>query len=604
MHSTFFVTIQPHIADNTKLRTPQREAYAAMTDFADSRRGREASVILPVGCGKSGCIALAPFAFQAHRTLVVAPNVKIAQQLFQDFNPSLPGMFYRKYHVVAEDAHPEPAEIRGKTSNRTDLDVADVVVTNIQQLQAVGNSEIAELPADYFDLILFDEGHHNVADSWTTLKDAFPNARIVNFTATPRRADGKVMTGEVVYSYPVASAIREGYVKRLKAVALNPGTLTYVRREDDKEIAVGLEEVRKLGESDADFRRSIVTSYETLATIVDASMHQLSALREVTGERRIKIIASALNHRHCTEVVEAYSSRGLRADFVHSREESTRNSRVLRDLENHELDVIVQVRQLSEGFDHPYLGVAAVFSLFANLSPFVQFVGRIMRVIKQDSPNDPLNQGIVVFHSGANIIGRWEDFQEFSEADEEFFKNILPLEEQFGAQPSLEIEGVPNSTPTPGSEIDVRGQTDVRQEEIPLLSDDPEIADALRLLYEKGVDPELITQEFDVLRRIPATAQQRRRAKKKKLDERIKIEAASLLRQHAVSSDGHKLDTQFRGRRNFEVVKSEIDKRVDVHVGRQVGERGVFSLAELERAEEYLPSIVRSVESDLFDASN
>lgn len=118
------------------------------------------------------------------------------------------------------------------------------------------------------------------------------------------------------------------------------------------------------------------------------------------------------------------------------------------------------------------------------------------------------------------------------------------------------------------------------------------------------VDPELITQEFDVLQRIPATAQQRRRAKKKKLDERIKIEVASLLREHGVRSDGRKLDTQFRGRRNFEVVKSEIDKRVDAHVGREVGERGVFSLAELERAEEYLPSIVRSVESELFNASS
>ena len=32
---------------------------------------------------------------------------------------------------------------------------------------------------------------------------------------------------------------------------------------------------------------------------------------------------------------------------------------------------------LGEGFDHPYLSVASVFSIFASLAPFVQFVGRI-----------------------------------------------------------------------------------------------------------------------------------------------------------------------------------------------------------------------------------
>jgi CheY-like chemotaxis protein len=50
-----------------------------------------------------------------------------------------------------------------------------------------------------------------------------------------------------------------------------------VRNEDGQEIEVSLEEVRRLGEQDADFRRSIVTSAETLNTIVDASIRELEA---------------------------------------------------------------------------------------------------------------------------------------------------------------------------------------------------------------------------------------------------------------------------------------------------------------------------------------
>lgn len=86
----------------------------------------------------------------------------------------------------------------------------------------------------------------------------------------------------------IFEAIREGYVKRLKAIQLNPRTLRYVRREDGQE--VGLDEVCRLGEQDADFRRSIVTSTETLNTIVDASIRELYRLRKETRECRLKIL--------------------------------------------------------------------------------------------------------------------------------------------------------------------------------------------------------------------------------------------------------------------------------------------------------------------------
>ncbi|MQT71736.1 DEAD/DEAH box helicase, partial [Pseudomonas sp. FSL R10-0071] len=154
----------------------------------------------------------------------------------------------------------------------------------------------------------------------------------------------------------------------------------------------------------------------------------LYRLRDETGEKRLKIIASALNFEHCRQIVEAYRARNLRADYVHSKQDGAANAKIMKQLDNHDLDVIVQVRKLGEGFDHPYLSVAAVFSIFSNLSPFVQFVGRVMRVIVQNSPEDVLNQGVVVFHAGANIACQWADFQQYSSADQDYFDQLLPLE--------------------------------------------------------------------------------------------------------------------------------------------------------------------------------
>lgn len=606
MENNPFQTREPSILGNPQLRTPQREAFERLAEFAVGADDgeREVGIVLPVGCGKSGCITLAPFAFRAMRTLVVAPGVKIAQQLHDDFDPARQDMFYMKCRILDGQPYPEPAEIRGRTTNRGDLEDADVVLTNIQQLQGEENRWLQSLPDDFFDLILFDEGHHNVAQSWNTLKEKFPAARIVNFSATPLRADGQLMAGRILYSYPVFRAIQEGYVKRLKAVVLNPRTLRYVRREDGEEIEVNLDEVRRLGEQDADFRRSVVTSAESLNTIVDASIRELNKRRGAAGENRLKIIASALNYEHCRQIVEAYQARGLRADYVHSREDSAANERVMRRLENHELDVIVQVRKLGEGFDHPFLAVAAVFSVFSNLSPFVQFVGRIMRVIEQDAAGHVLNNGTVVFHAGANVASRWEDFQQYSEADREFFDQLLPMEGlDFGSSDELEVEPAPRGAGD-GEGVNVRGQSGVQLEEIPLIEEDAEALEALRTLREKGYTSDEVKQAYDELEPVPVTRVRQRQARRSGLDMRVRTETGRILTERGVNPEGRDLDRQRLGRSNFVVMKAAIDRQINAVVAHQSRERHEFTRQELDAIDQEFADIVERAVEEVFNATD
>jgi superfamily II DNA or RNA helicase len=600
-----FQTRQPNIADNLGLRTPQREAYAALAGYAGDLEAqeREVGVILPVGCGKSGCITLAPFAFRANRALVVAPGLHIAGQLAADFDPANARMFYQSCHVLTGGPYPEPVEIRGTTTNRADLDEAHVVITNIGQLQGgAENRWLQSLPRDFFDLILFDEGHHSVAESYAMLKAQFPEARIVNFSATPLRADGQIMAGRVLYSYPIFRAIQEGYVKRLKAIQLNPRTLRYVRREDDQEVEVSLDEVRRLGEEDANFRRSIVTSRETLNTIVDASIRELDRLRTETGNNQLKIIASALNYEHCRQIVEAYRARGRRADYVHSREAGPANQLVMQRLENHQLDVIVQVRKLGEGFDHPFLSVAAVFSIFSNLSPFVQFVGRIMRVIEQNSPGHVLNQGVVVFHAGANIARQWSDFQAYSEADQDYFDQLLPLEDIDPADqtPEREIEPTRRNF---GDGMEVRAQSDIRLEEIPLLQDDAAVA-ALRLLQQRGYTPDDISAAYETLQPVPTTRARERQAMRGGLDMRVRTEAARILGERGVNPEAHDLDRQRLGRSNLIVVKAAIDRQINALVGHGPRERHEFSREELDQINQNFGAVVAEALREIFDGQD
>lgn len=598
----FIFGTQEIAINKERLRIPQYQAYEIIKEYYEKGAdNREIGIILPVGCGKSGLITLAPFAIKSKRTLVVAPNVKISEQLSKDFNMSNSKMFYLKCGALdpMKDSFPESAEIRGTTVNYGDLENADVVITNVQQLQGNENKWLLKLDEDFFDLIIFDEAHHNVANSWIELRNKFRNAKIINLSATPMRADGQIMSGKIIYSYPVCEAIKNGYVKKLKAVVLNPATLRYVREDQGIETEVPLEEVRRLGEDDADFRRSIITSKETANTIVDASIRELLKIRENSKNNKHKIIASALNYKHCIKIKEAYAARGFRTDYIHSKEDSKYNKRVLEKLENNELDVIVQVKKLGEGFDHPYLSVAAIFSVFNNLSPFIQFVGRIMRVVVQNNPNSSNNVGTVVFHAGANIAKRWEDFQEYSQADQEYFDQLLPLE-GLDFEDASELEINPGSSRTPHiNYINITKQDDVLLQEIPLL-DDENVRNAVDILLKKGMSPEIYKEIYEQLRPIKFPKVQKRQADRKALDDLIKTITGELLSKHCINPEGKDLDKTFV-KTNFVAVKSAIDKKISILTGVEKGKRSEMTQDQIDLVNEKLQEICNEVEKEWFN---
>lgn len=454
---------------------------------------------------------------------------------------------------------------------------------------------------------MFDEAHHNVAESWDVLRKKFPNARIVNYSATPCRADGKIMSGKIVYSYSIFDAIQKGYVKELKALMLNPATLRYVRIDDETktEIEVTRDEVLRMGEDDSNFRRSIVTSTETLNTIADASIRELKRIRELTQNNKHKIIASALNYRHCQQIVAAYQARGMRVDYVHSkREGKDDNERVLDKLNEHELDVIVQVRKLGEGFDHPYLSVAAIFSIFNNLSPFVQFIGRIMRVVDQNNPNSLNNKGTVIFHAGSNIASKWSEFQNFSGADKEYFQQLLPLieETEFANNANLnENEVTPRQRSRYKREIEVKAQEGVVINEIPLIVDQ-----ALEQLIQSGLTNEEIVERLQQLRTkeiehkpLLVPKAKKRQADRKFLDNSVKNIAAEILKRHGENL-GHRNLSKSPQITNFVFIKQLLDHKISKLNKKDLGQRSEYSQMELDTALENLDNIADEVEKEVF----
>lgn len=99
--------------------------------------------------------------------------------------------------------------------------------------------------------------------------------------------------------------------------------------------------------------------------------------------------------------------------------------KVLDGLRDNRLDCIVQVQMLGEGFDHPRLSVGAIFRPFRSLAPYIQFVGRVMRVLHDDAPGNPDNHAFIVSHVGLNNEQQWSEFQQLDGADQQMSEDWL-----------------------------------------------------------------------------------------------------------------------------------------------------------------------------------
>jgi DNA repair protein RadD len=409
-----FATANANIEANDLLREPQREAHRQVRDhFAISNE--PAILQIPVGCGKTGIIATLPFGIARGRVLVITPNLTIRKGVVEALDIASRECFWAKTRVLSDfTAGPWTAVLDGPTANLHDCVESHFVVTNIQQLASQADRWLPQFPPNFFDMILVDEGHHAAAASWQKVFRRFPDAKVVSMTATPFRADQQPLQGDVIYRYSFARAMVNGFIKQIHSRNAAPEELYFTYRDDTRKHT--LAEVLELREEQW-FRRGVALSPECNRHIAEASIQRCESLRAQTGIPH-QIIAAACSVDHARQVRAIYEECGYRAAEIHSGMDEDEQETVLDKLRLGQIDCIVQVQMLGEGFDHPRLSVAAVFRPFRSLAPYIQFVGRVMRVVMQNQPDHPDNQGFVISHVGLNNDARWAEFRELDLDDQ------------------------------------------------------------------------------------------------------------------------------------------------------------------------------------------
>lgn len=603
----FFQHTPASIEDNPELRDPQREAYVeAVSFFQDG--GKKALIQIPVGCGKSGVAAVLPFGIAEGRVLVIAPNLAIKDELFKALDiTNRQKCFWRQRHVL-EDRHMVngPYVCTLDTGNISVCEKSHIVLTNIQQLGTNTDKWLTKFPEDFFDLIIVDEAHHGAAASWRRVFERFHNAKVANLTATPFRSDRQQLDGELIFRYPFKSASLKGYVKRLKASYAAPSELVFTMDGEDR--TFGLDEVLEMKEEEW-FSRGVALSAPCNVSIVDNSLEKLELLRQ-TGTKH-QLIAVAISINHARQIRSLYQERGYEAAIVHSSPDKEANEKaneeVIRELRSGILDCIVQVQMLGEGFDHPKLSVAAIFRPFRSLAPYIQFVGRILRVVVQNDPTHPDNYGHIVTHVGMNLDVLLEKFKQFENDDQRFWEEVIgghepdppaavlagrtrmKLHEDMVVQHEF-VENLFEEDFVTAEDSDIQLDLEIKLEALGL---DPRLA---RQVIEKSRSERgpVVTPAAQPFSKIPARQWKEAR---KRLDEEAKRTARVLLNRVGLAPGGielpRRLIPEIGASTNFIAALTMVNTDIKKMVG-DGRERHEWSTEEFGAAMEILPNILNN----------
>lgn len=613
-----FQSLNPNIANNTLLRKPQRDAYAAAKEYFLSHTGH-AIIQLPVGCGKTGAMSIIPFGISGGRVLAIAPNLEIRKNLHKNLDYHCQESFLRKFKVLSNGKGPVCSFLDSE-ANIHDCDIADIVVTNIQQLAARSSKNwLGMLSPDFFDMILIDEAHHNVAPTWQEALQKFPDAKKLSFTATPLRADGKKVEGERIYRFPITQAIKEGYIKDIASRRLEPHEIYFTYKGERQK--VGLEEILRLRENQW-FSKGVALSRECNESIVDASIQSLYELRE-SGEKH-QIIAVACSIDHAKSIKALYKERNLEAEVLHSEIPPEGQDAIRNNLENKKLDAIVQVQMLGEGADYPHLSVAALFRPFRHLMPYVQFVGRIMRVIKQNSPGHKANRGFVISHVGLNVDRWWNELKAFDRDDENFFSEIASGDHNFIFDNSTSKEEVPIRRRFK-QDMDVIEEAIAHFVQDHFLPEDAKLMvdDLIQAMSMRGIDFEslgltrndleqrLLEKYKETTRKgrfakVQVSPQQSRKAARQRLDERIRSAAKQLLNELQLKVGGIDLPKLFpstAAQANLPAAIILLNRAVLEYLNVGSRERDILTEEQLRKAHDNIDDIIDKLAKDIKDKS-
>ena len=328
------------------LRSPQIGAvHAVHAHWAITNK--IATIVMPTGTGKTETMLSILVSKQCQKLLVVVPTDALRTQLAGKF---LALGILKELGAINQSAlYPIVGTLKHKPKTIDEVDAyfgkCNVVVTTAS-IAGACTREVQERIAQFCPFLFIDEAHHVGAPTWYEFRKRFERERILQFTATPYRNDGKPVGGKIIFNYPLRKALEDGY---FKPIHFKP-VVEFDRRKADKAIA----------------ERAI----EQLRADLQEYDHILMArVESIDRAHEVHLLYAKYTEFNPVEIHTGLSARD--------------RERIRRLILNKEAKIVVCVDMLGEGFDLPELKIAAFHDIKKSLPITLQITGRFTRAKPQ-----------------------------------------------------------------------------------------------------------------------------------------------------------------------------------------------------------------------------
>lgn len=230
-----------------------------------------------------------------------------------------------------------------------------IVVGSVQTLMR--EKRLNQFDNDYFDVIIIDEAHHCISDSYQKVLQHFSKAKVLGVTATPDRGDMKNLGSyfeSLAYEYSLPKAIKEGYLCPIKAQTI-PLKL----------------DLTGVSQQAGDFKTSDID------TALDPYLFQIGdEMKKYCSNRKTVVFLPLV--KTSQKFTNILNELGFRAVEVNGGSDD--RAEILQDFEKGKYNVLCNSMLLTEGWDCPSVDCVVVLRPTKVRALYSQMVGRGTRL--------------------------------------------------------------------------------------------------------------------------------------------------------------------------------------------------------------------------------
>src|SRR5690606_3019051 len=260
-----------------------------------------------------------------------------------------------------------------RNNNIGELWVDGMVPDNFEfvfaSVQSVNNQlENANLSPDYYDYIVIDECHHQIAKSYRAIINYFKPKILLGLTATPERMDG----GDILEDFDNKIAAEIRLPEAMNRKLLCP--FQYFGITDSIDLT-NVSWVRG---------RYVASELTNIYTESDRRVREIiDALEKYTKDiNDVRALGYCVSMEHAKYMAEKFTFAGLKADYLTSNN-SKYTVYISQKLEKKEINYFLVIDILKEGIVIPHTVTLPILRPPESLTIFLQQLGRGLRLYEE-----------------------------------------------------------------------------------------------------------------------------------------------------------------------------------------------------------------------------